>query len=81
MGAGFTAGIVQQLGVTPTAALVARFGGQLTGGEACQVVYVLEISQVWWWCRHITARCSVTSIDMHTQLRRSANPIYKLTTG
>jgi hypothetical protein len=33
MGAGFTAGIVQQLGVTPTAALVARFGGNLTGGE------------------------------------------------
>jgi hypothetical protein len=36
MGAGFTAGIVQQLGVTPTAALVARFGGPLTGGgRAC----------------------------------------------
>jgi hypothetical protein len=31
MGPAFTAGIVQQLGVTATAALVARFEGPLTG--------------------------------------------------
>jgi hypothetical protein len=31
MGPAFTAGIVQQLGVTATAALVGRFEGPLTG--------------------------------------------------
>jgi hypothetical protein len=44
MGAGFTAGIVQQLGVTPTAALVARFGGQLTGGEGSVCITMLGCS-------------------------------------
>lgn len=59
MGPAFTAGIVQQLGVTATAALVGRFEGRLTGDLVQHFGPGGVRTEFSWWCVQVHDDCRV----------------------